>query len=248
MHLHTAAAKHPQAYHDTRTRRALQSASFFLRHPSLTLSKPGTYSRVPLELEKLGRVIAYYRTLSRVIASYLETSTGGRAGARWVVGRASCKSKCMGGRCRTPGAREGTVHFFVMDGQWRDTASARASSASHSRLGPIASEFRVGAWTVSLAIGSRCASGLRHHPRGKMLSAFVRATAASLAKSFVDRLPSVAPRQGVMRPASRRTASLIAKRGWINAMDRPTRCLGLCVAFASCAAASTSTRELPSGT
>ena len=84
----------------------------------------------------------------------------------------------------------------------------------------IASEFRVGAWTVSLAIGSRCASGLRHHPRGKMLSAFVRATTASLAKSFVDRLPSVAPRQGVMRPASRRTASLIAKRGWINAMDQ----------------------------
>ena len=41
-----------------------------LRHPSLTLSKPGTYSRVPLEIEKLGRVIAYYRTLSRVIASY----------------------------------------------------------------------------------------------------------------------------------------------------------------------------------
>lgn len=119
--------------------------------------------------------------------------------------------------------REGTLHFFVI-GQCAMARHGIHTStfgvAQHSmRLGPIASEFRVGR-PVSLAIGSRRASGLRHHPRGKMHSAFARATAASLANSFADRLPSVAPRQGVMRPASRRTASLIAKRGWINAMDQ----------------------------
>ena len=116
----------------------------------------------------------------------------------------------------TPGAREGTVHFFVM----ANGATRHPHEHLRRRTADWGPCIRVQSWTVSLAIGSRCASGLRHHPRGKMLSAFVRATAASLAKSFVERLPSVAPRQGVMRPASRRTASLIAKRGWINAMDQ----------------------------
>ena len=145
------------------------------------------------------------------------------------------------GRCATPatcGAHDSRPHTreiysqtererarctfsLLANAQWRDMASTRAPSASHSTAcdwGPSHQSSELD--PVSLAIGSRRASGLRHHPRGKMHSAFARATAASLANSFADRLPSVAPRQGVMRPASRRTASLIAKRGWINAMDQ----------------------------
>ena len=161
-----------------------------------------------------------------VAAVYTRHQTSGRrAGARcWPV-RHTCdlwSTRLTTTReSQTQRERARCTFSLLANAQWRDMASTRAPSASHSTAcdwGPSHQSSELD--PVSLAIGSRRASGLRHHPRGKMHSAFARATAASLANSFADRLPSVAPRQGVMRPASRRTASLIAKRGWINAMDQ----------------------------
>ena len=138
-----------------------------------------------------------------------------------------------------PVSVDGRVRCTFSFGPGRDMASARTSSASHSTVGP--SELD------SLRLGDRLPACGTILAAGKMHSAFASH------RSFTGkqlRWPFPLSRASPRRDEASVATSRLSLLAWRDASTpwraAPTRCLGLCVAFASCAASSTSTRELPS--
>ena len=161
---------------------------------------------------------------------------------REALARANRRYMCR--QCPRP-LRPHLLHLSLWTGGY-DALFVLAQGATwhpHEHRRRRTAQWAHQSWTLfGLAIGSRPAAPSSQRERCTQPS---RLTAASLTNSFAGPSPSVAPRQGVMRPASRRPASSLL--AWRDASTpwraAPTRCLGLCVVFASCAAGSTSTRS-----